>query len=122
VIVAKGEDFHKNTTPDWHRAAFATPFESAVMEVDLDPVPDALNGFDLFRPSGVMSLDGIGYKVVCETLELRGSLRFSNPSQPHLIALESALHSLAAQVAHHSNMKGLGEAVEVWNNYIVGRG
>jgi len=122
VIAAKGEEFRKKTRPDWHKAAFATPFQSAVVEVDTDPVADALNGFDLFRQSGVMSLDGIGYKVVFETLELHGSLTFGNPSQPRLVALESALHSLASQVARRSNAKELGEAVEVWNQYKVGRG
>lgn len=122
VIAAKGEEFRKKTTPDWHKAAFATPFHSTVVEMDTDPVANALNGVDLFRPSGVMSLDGIGYKVVFETMELRGSLSLGNPSQPHLVALESALHSLASQVARQSNVKELGEAVEVWNEYIVGRG
>jgi hypothetical protein len=122
VICAKGEAFRNKTTPDWHKAAFATPFQSAVLEIDTDPVADAFNGFDLFRPSGTMSLDGIGYKVVFETLELRGSLGFGNPSQAHLVALESALHSLASQVARRSKVKELGEAVEVWNEYIGGRG
>jgi hypothetical protein len=122
VIAAKGEAFRDKTTPDWHKAVFATPFQSAVVEIDTDPVANALNRFDLFRPSDVMWLDGIGYRVVFETLELRGSVGFGNPSRPHLVALESALHSLASQVAGRSNVKELGEAVKVWNEYIVDRG
>jgi hypothetical protein len=86
VIAVKGEAFRNKTTPDWHKAVFATPFHSAVVGIDTDPVANALNGFDLFRPSGVMSLDGIGYKVAFETMELRGSLSFGNPSQPKLVA------------------------------------
>jgi len=122
VIAAKGEAFRNKTTPNWHKAVFATPFQSAVVEIEADPVAHALNGFDLFRPSGVMSLDGIGYKVAFETLELRGSLTLGNPSQPKLVALESALHSVASEVARRSDVKELGEAVIVWNEYIVGRG
>jgi hypothetical protein len=125
VICAKGETFRNSATPDWHRAAFATPFQSAVVEVDRDPVADALSGFDLFRPGGAVSLDGIGYKVVFETLEMRGSLSFGNPSQPDLVALESALYSLASLVARRSNVIELAQAVDMWNEYIgsrVGRG
>lgn len=122
VICAKGEALRKTTTPNWHKAVFATPSHSAIVEIDADPVAKALNGFDLFRPSDGDSLDGIAYKILFETVQLRGSLSFSNPSQPHLVALESALNSLACQIARRSNVKELGDAVEVWNKYIVGRG
>src|SRR5262245_888887 len=33
VICAKGEAFRNKMTPDWHKAAFATPFKSAVVEI-----------------------------------------------------------------------------------------
>ncbi len=121
VICAQGEVFHNKTTPGWHKAAFATPFHSAVIEIEGDPVADALNGFDLFRPGGGLWLDGIGYNVAFETIKLRGSLTFGNPSQPHLVALESALNSLASRLAARADLKELGEAVDVWNEYIAGR-
>jgi hypothetical protein len=121
VICAKGETFHNKTTPDWHKAALATPFQSAVVEIETDHVADSLNGFDLFPSSGDMSLDGIGYKFVFETLELHGTLSFGNPSQPHLVALESALNSLSSQVACRSGIKELGEVMGIWNEYIASR-
>jgi hypothetical protein len=121
VICAKGEAFRNKTTPDWHKGVFATPFQSAIVDIEKDHVVDALNGFDLFRPSGEMSLDGIGYNVLFETLDMRGSLSFSNPMQPHLVTLESALNSLASELASRSGVKEFGEAVGVWNDYIVGR-
>ena len=120
VINAKGEEFRKKSTPNWHKAAFATPSHWAVIDVVADPVADALTGFDLFQSSGG-SLDGIGYKVVIETVGLHGSLSFGNPSLPHLLALESALMSLATDVARRSGVKELIDAVDVWAEYTADR-
>ena len=79
-------------------------------------------GAGQFHPRAGLSIDGVWYKVAFETTQLRGTLAFGNPSQPSIVALQSALHALASQVACSANLPELQHAVAVWKEYIDGQG
>jgi hypothetical protein len=121
VARAKGEVFRNNTTRDWHMAAFATTSHSAFSDIVDDPVASSLGGLNLFHADGNFTLDGIGYKVSFETLNLRGCLDFSNPTQPSLVSLESTLNLVAAEVAQRSGVQELIATIRTWDEYAGNR-
>jgi hypothetical protein len=103
--------------PSWRRAVLAQGNESALIDLDADPVSDALKRVDLFHSSPYAYLDGIGYSVRVATNALSGQFQFSNPDAPSLIALEAAALELAERATAASGR--LLRVVDVWRQYAV---
>ena len=102
--------------PPWRRMVLAQGDESALIEVDADPVFEALNRLELLCPSPYWYTDGIGYSVRVKTNALSGEFHVSNPDTPSLIALEAAALELAERAVRASRGR-LTRVVQVWRQY-----
>src|SRR5579864_9421214 len=95
--VAAGE--LRPDAPVWRKVILAQGTASGVVEVDCDPVAEALNAVPLLQTSMCDHLDGIGYLVYTETAALTAKFQFANPDAPQLIALERTLRELGERIA-----------------------
>lgn len=67
-------------------------------DLDSDPLEATFRTVPLLAKEGSGFLDGITYSLAFETPEFRARMHFSNPTHPHLRAIELALISVVRTV------------------------
>lgn len=117
AVEAQGEEFEKQQTPGWLKAAYATSANTAVISLREDAVSTILKDFDLLSSDRGLCLDGIGYQLTIATTNLEGTLNFSNPRLQKLVKLEAAALSVAQQIASESKNRQLIQSLKVWQRY-----
>jgi hypothetical protein len=101
----------------WRKAVLADSEHAAALNLEVDPVVEAVNRAELLSPSRNCYVDGIGYYVRVHTLQVEGDFRFSNPELPSLVELEKTLFRLAEQISAASG-GCLSRVVNVWRSYL----
>ncbi len=118
VVSAHGESFRETQPPKWIKAFLLSGDELVVQEIEADPLPEFAGSLPLLRKSNSMFLDGIGYELRVESLVLEGLLKFSNPEEPELIAVESCCWQLAETIAHKARNQKLIAFAKAWRGYL----
>jgi hypothetical protein len=117
VAVAHGEDFRGNKSSGWTKGFLASDESTAVQELETDPLPDLLARLPLLQKSTSMFLDGVGYQLRIESIQIKGTLNFGNPTLPELVAVEKSCWELAAMLARQSRNKSLAAFTQTWRRY-----
>ncbi len=117
LCAVKVEGEHSTNAQRWIRILYATPNTHQVFEVDEDPLSDGLGNFDLVPEIKHLTLDGISYKLIVESLAVRSVMLFSNPSTGKLRDFESRCYSAAAKLVGTSSNLELKQSVKCWRSY-----
>ncbi len=84
----------------------------------LDEVQQTLQSINLFDTEFYLTLDGIRYEVDIYTFSCQARIGFSNPQQPTLKRLETALQNTALAIMADVDNKPLQAYLNVWRKYI----
>jgi hypothetical protein len=117
VVTAHGEEFRGKTSPAWIKGFIASGASFAVQTLEADPLPPLLAHLPLLQRSNAGFLDGVGYQLRMESVELSGTLDFGNPTLPELIAIEKSCLELADRIALASGHSSLANFTTTWREY-----
>jgi ATP-dependent Clp protease ATP-binding subunit ClpA len=118
VMKTVGEEFEGKMTDGWLKLAFATADDSAIIEIENDPISEILRQMNLLAQESGITVDGIGYKLTLSTPEVAAELSFANPRSAVLRELEGKLVSLAEQVVASVHNEALSEVLQNWKSYV----
>jgi hypothetical protein len=121
VVAAKGEPFNDCKSPDWVKGVFASQREAAVVLLDADPLPPALNCLTLLTDDETPCHEGVGYAFHFETPQVRGLLQFGNPAQDGLKAVEAGILALAHKIATQAGSPILNQVLDAWREFVAGK-
>ena len=119
VITSHGEEFRGSQSTGWMKAVLSSNDAFVVQDIEADPLPDLVAGLPLLRKSHSMFLDGIGYQLRVETMALEGFLKFFNPKESELVAVELSCWQLADTVARESRNETLIAFTKAWRRYLA---
>lgn len=100
---AKDVKHERESQPDWHRATLTWTPEghqpsSVTCDIETDPVAEAVQNLTLLPTDGAVSLDGIGYFLALDTIEVTSKVTFSNPRSKSWRLVEAALIDTVAVI------------------------
>lgn len=117
VVSAHGESFRGNQPTGWIKAFLSSGNELVAQEIEADPLPEFAGSLPILRKSNSMFLDGVGYELRVESMVLEGLLKFSNPEEPELLAVESCCWQLAETIACKARNHKLIAFAKAWRGY-----
>lgn len=118
VATAHGEEFRGQTVEGWTKAVLASGTSLIVQPISADPLSTLLSSLPLLRHSHSVWLDGIDYSLRLESLAIRGTIDFANPTFPELIETERTCWRLAEEIARNSANPELVEFANGWERYL----
>jgi hypothetical protein len=95
--------------------------QSAVANIERDPIQDAVLSLDLLADNQHGWLDGIGYELHLDTATCHSQLAFGNPTVPGFRRLEDAFLQIASEIAQSSKESSVTEYLKTWQTYLDGR-
>ena len=117
VAAAHGEKFRGKTSSGWMKGFLASNGSIAFQELETDPLPHVVARLPLLQKSKSMFLDGVGYQLRIESLQIKSTLDFANPTLPELVAVETTCWELADKIARESGEKSLTAFTKTWQRY-----
>lgn len=118
VITAHGGELRRDGRRfSWVKAVLSSNDVLIAQDIEVDPLPDVVSSLPLTWKSNSVSCDGVEYGFCVETGFVEGGLRFSNPEQPELVALEYRCWQLAETVAIESRNETLIAFTRAWRRY-----
>jgi hypothetical protein len=84
-----------------------------------DPVSECLKTTSVLNPEVPLGggLDGIGYTLYVDKPSLQAEIRFSNPTAPEAVRLESSFLSAAATIAGLQKDEASASFLPIWRKY-----
>ena len=118
VATAHGEEFQGSKPDGWVKAVVLSTDSIVAQQIDDDPLPAIVSALPLLFPSNSLSFDGVGYELRFASIQIKGTISFSNPVSAELIALERACLRLAKEVSHRSANHTLVNFATTWEQYV----
>ena len=117
VAAAHGEESKGVKPPGWIKAVLSCADALVVWDIEADPLPPFLSRLPLLRSCGSMFLDGVGYELRSNSLDVHANLRFSNPVAFEFVTFEAACLQLAQRIARASGNQALIRFGATWAGY-----
>lgn len=118
VATSHGDKPRDAASTGWIKAILAANNSMAVHHLESDPLPHLVEHVPMLRASQSGFLDGVGYGLRLQTMEMSTSIQFWNPTYPELVAIERSCWELAETISRQSRDDALTAFVEAWRQYL----
>ena len=122
VATADGFESGGQNSRGWRRALLCSDDGEKLISNNVPKsVEPILESIPLIIKSNVVTKDGIGYELIWQSAELRGSMQFHNPHSENLRSLEIACLTLAESLTKQSDDHKMFKFVKDWRRYTASR-